>query len=167
MVSKIFYCFKSCKGQASLEAAILLPTVLTLCMLMLQPICLLYTQMVMSFAAADSLRLLAYQSSDHGIYAQDRLKEYVLHRLIAIPHVEIFHVGDDQAWEVTFQSGQNGSASIEISHKVKPLPFYKGLANVLPEYDGTYISMSESQSIDLRQPWLLGTYANWMMMWDE
>lgn len=45
-------------AQATVEAAFLLPTFLTLILLALQPVCVLYTRSIMESAAAETARLV-------------------------------------------------------------------------------------------------------------
>ena len=103
-------------GQASVEAAFLLPLVLAGMLLALQPGILLFNRAVMEAAAADACRLLETSAPESEAAAQ----EYVMRRLKVIPSVEAFHVG---TWEVeAWGSEVSETVSVRIRHAVKPLP---------------------------------------------
>lgn len=107
------------RGQATVEAAFLLPALMLLLLLLLQPGILLYDRMVMQGAAADACRLLATSAGDRA-YCED----YVRRRLGAVPQQENFHVHESGCtWNIAF-SGDETSAQVgvEISTEVKPLP---------------------------------------------
>ena len=53
-------------GQTSVEAALLVPVVLTLVALLVQPACVLYTRAVMASTAAELTRLAATSRGDEG-----------------------------------------------------------------------------------------------------
>lgn len=75
------------RGQASVEAALLLPTILLLLALLMQPACLLYTRCVMEGAAVEVARLAA--TAREGL----DVRPFALRRLAAVPEVSVFHVG--------------------------------------------------------------------------
>lgn len=167
MVSKISCCINKTSGQSSVEAALLLPTLLTVFMLMLQPCTMMYTKIVINFACSDSLRLIAFQGGSQETYGQERLNEYVLHRLKAVPHIDIFHVGKAEGWTIELSASEDGNAQIYLSHKVKPLPLFGGLAEAFGSFDGEYIEVHSDASANLRPSWLQGNYSDWIGMWDE
>lgn len=57
-------CFRSESGQATLEAAFLLPVLLVVFGVFLQPMLLLYDRCVMQTAAAETCRMLATSTQD-------------------------------------------------------------------------------------------------------
>ena len=79
------------QGQASVEAAALLPAVSLLVLLLLQPLCCAYSEMVMREAAAETARAAV------GTADEERLEEFCRRRLAAIPGIAIFSDGD---WDI-------------------------------------------------------------------
>lgn len=64
----------------------LIPAFLLLLLLMLQPVCLLYTRSVMESTAAETARLLATGDAD----GDEAYRSFALRRLAAIPDLSIF-----------------------------------------------------------------------------
>ena len=78
-------------GQASVEAALLVPVVLTLVALLVQPACVLYTRAVMASTAAELTRLAATSRGGEGdvrAYALRRLAAVLRHSRIAPVRIE-------------------------------------------------------------------------------
>ena len=86
------------EGQATVEAAVLVPTVMVVLALLLQPAMLLYTRSVMSGAAAEGARLATTATYDEVASLVD---SYVRRRLRAVPDVACFHDGGADAWDVS------------------------------------------------------------------
>ena len=76
-------------GQATVEAAMLVPVVLTLVALLVQPACALYTRSVMAATAAEVARLV---STARG--SDEDVRDYALRRLAAVPTSRFFTRGD-------------------------------------------------------------------------
>lgn len=77
-------------GQAAVECAFLIPVVLLLLMLLIQPGIILYNHTVMKAAASEGCRLLATKndaSTDQSSY-EDSIRRH----LGSIPQQENFHV---------------------------------------------------------------------------
>ena len=142
-------------GQASVEAAILLPAVMALLVLLLQPACLLYTRTVMRAAAASTVR--AAMSAPAGGGTDDAYVAYALRRLAAVPQLDIFHIGGTAGWDVELGRGQ-GSASCDISTRVRPLPLL-GMAL------GDSLELSVHVEQASRPAWLGGDYHGWTSIW--
>ena len=113
----IFSC--SDAGQATVEAAFLLPAVFVVLLLLAQPAIVLYDRMVMEGAAAQGLRMLSTRGAD----AADRGFESVIEsQLAAIPQVDIFHRGGRE-WDISLSGNEgSGEVSVTIANKVAPLP---------------------------------------------
>lgn len=139
-----------------MEAAFLLPVVLGVLALMLQPACLLFSLAVMRSAAAESARV-ATTNTDVG-----RCQEFAKRRLEGVPDVEIFHTGE---WDVTVERGDQGQASVRIQGHARPLPLIGSLARVAFPCDGEGIVLSTSVSERLRPSWVGGDYGSWVSMW--
>lgn len=152
------------RGQASVEAAFLLPTFLVLLLLALQPCCLLYTRAVMESAAAEGARLaLTSETSD-----ADVLEAYVQRRLGVVPNLAIFHEGDDLDWDIAIGRGvdSGGAVSVSIEGSVRPLP-------VLGAFVATWGTPDDAGNVKLkvevaytgRPSWLEGSYDSWVSSW--
>ena len=78
-------------GQATVEAAFLLPVLFVGLLLLMQPGILLYDRLVMQAAASEGCRLLATKTAAAGDMAES-CEAFVRHRLGAIPPVSCFVV---------------------------------------------------------------------------
>ena len=110
-------CFRGTRGQATVEAALLIPALLLGLVIAAQPGIVLFDRVVMEAAAAEGCRALETASAaDEG-----EVVEYVQRRLGAVPAVSAFHEG---LWDVEVQgAGQSGQCvSVRISHGYRPLP---------------------------------------------
>lgn len=119
-------------GQATIEAAVLLPVLFVVLGLIIQPALLLYTQCVMNAAASEGCRLVATNTNDDA-----SVRAFVERRLSAIPAIPAFHSGS--TWELEWSSASSGEATVRIVNHAEPLPLLgitAGLAGALDE-DGT------------------------------
>ena len=125
------------RGQATVEAAFLIPVLFTVLLLLVQPGMVLYDRMVMQAAASDACRLAAVKTDAVGDSSQ-AVEAFVRHRLGAIPPVPCFHVHDGGcSWEVSVQGDEHSEkVSVEVVGKVKPLPFLDVGAVLLGMTDG-------------------------------
>ena len=76
------------EGQATVEAAVLIPTVMVVLALLLQPAMLLYTRAVMSGAAAEGARLATTATYDEAVFLAG---SFVKLMLCAVPDLACFH----------------------------------------------------------------------------
>lgn len=146
-------------GQSSVEAAVLLPTLMLLLSMLIQPVCLAYTKTLMRGAAAEGVRLLGTTSSEENCRA------FVLRRLGAVPEVSLFHTGGTEDWQIEMTQSDGGSVSVGITGHARPLPFFGALARVWGESDGQGVLLKVQVSERLRPGWLEGSYADWIGMW--
>jgi hypothetical protein len=119
-------------GQALVEAAVLIPVLFMLMLLLSQPAILLYNLMVMEGAAAEGCRLLATRT-DVAAYSEEKYLGYVKRRLAAIPPVDIFHahVGEG-AWDISLEGGEDsGEVTVRIVNHARPLPLIGAGATML------------------------------------
>lgn len=138
----------------------LLPTVLALLALLVQPVCVLYTRSVMWEAAAETARAVACARS------MDACRSYALRRLDAVPEVSVFHVGGRDDWQVgVSRSGDRRMSQVEIVGHLRPLPVLGDAACAFMERDGTGVVLRVGVSEQTRPAWLEGTYGSWMQMW--
>lgn len=152
------------RAQATVEAAFLLPTFLTLLLLSLQPVCLLYTRAVMESAAAETARLM--------ITAEDELDAYeafALRRLAAVPDLSIFHEGGSSAWDIdlSLASENDGMVAVEIEGTVSPLPVLGVFVRAFGSTDENGdVVLTVAVTYEGRPDWLEGDYDTWVEVWE-
>lgn len=147
------------EGQATVEAALLIPALLLTLGLLLEPACLLYTRMVMGQAAAETARLLV-TSSD----SPETLRLFCLRRLAAVPELSLFHVGGSDDWDIEFSNDQ-GTVSVSIRGHARPLPLLGLLAGGVLGYDEEGVILSVHYEATLRPSWLGGDVHDWASIW--
>lgn len=150
-------------GQASVEAAILLPSLLFIIGLMAQPICIFYTRTVMNAAASEAARLVLTQSNH---VSKDDIEAFILRRLKAIPPLSIFHEGGDEGWEV--ELGASGKLiEITLTSKIKPLPLFGIFGAALTGATDGVGTITVHAAEPLRPGWLSGNYEDWVQQWGD
>ena len=118
-----------------MESALLLPVLLTVILVLVQPGIVLYDHIVMRDAAAQGARVLMTLSSGDDGTAED----FIRRRLGAVPQTDTFHVHrpGDCSWEITCAGGaSSGEVTVTIRNAVKPLPLIgigAGLFGVVDE----------------------------------
>lgn len=154
------------RAQSSIEAALLLPVLVVVFALLLQSGIVMYTKINMRVAAAQACRLYAVQAEGfERRHQKDRYREFVLHRLQAVPKLEIFHKGSDKDWNIRFETSQ-GSVAVSIEHEYRPLPLW-GLAASFMGYerrDGA-VTTKVKVSSPVRPAWIKGGYREWQAQW--
>lgn len=138
-------------GQSTIEAAFVLPVLMLLLLMMLQPGICLYDHIVMRSAAAEGCRLLATSSADASTN-----EDYIRRRLSAIPDIPIFH---DHSGECSYEIEMFGDETssevgVRISNRMKPLPLLDlamRLANVLD--DGGYLVIEARSDMRTQPGW--------------
>lgn len=157
---------RSESGQATVEAAFLLPILLAGMILALQPGILLFNRAVMEAAAADACRLLETLPPGSELMAQ----AYVVRRLDAVPSADSFHVG---LWDVEV-SGDEASetVSVRIRHAVKPLPL-AGVAMRIAGFSGSdgLCWQEVSRQRNARDEWVFNSRfgpspEEWILYWE-
>ena len=147
------------RGQMSVEAALLLPTVLLLVAFLVQPACVLYTRSAMASTAAELARVMATARC-----SEDEVRAFALRRLASVPKLSIFHEGGDEDWEVE-ASEDGGRAVIRIAGRVRPLPVLGVLASAFGETSGECVVLRVEATEDVRADWVGGAYEDWIGMW--
>ncbi len=158
----------SCSGQASVEAAMLIPLLLVGMLIALQPAIVLYDRLVMEAAASEGCRVIETLPSADAELARG----YIERRLAAIPAVSVFHCG---YWdiEMTGAGQQSERVSVRISHALKPLPLIgAGMGAVgLAGSDGM-LHQEVFREVRQHDDWALRSefgldFQAWVQRWDE
>lgn len=150
-------------GQATVEAAVLIPSVMLLMALLVQPICLLYTRTVMHGAAAETARAVVTARGGEDL---QECKQYALRRLAAVPEVSVFHVGGAQDWQVEVSQGDSGrTVDVAITGHARPLPLFGQVAAALTDRDVTGLVLRVEVKQRMRPSWLEGSYGDWLKIW--
>lgn len=121
------------RGQGTVEAAVAIPVLFLLLLLLLQPGIVLYDRLVMANAAAEGCRLLATATGDMG----DSCEAFIRHRLAAVPQHDCFHVHRGScSWDIELLGDESSpEVTVRIGNELRPLPLFDagsrllGLAN--------------------------------------
>ena len=110
-------------GQATVEAAFLLPVLFVGLLLLMQPGMLLYDRLVMQAAASEGCRLLATRTAAAGDMAES-CEAFIRHRLGAVPPVSCFHVHEGAcSWDIQLEGDERSDVvRVTIVNEVRPLP---------------------------------------------
>ncbi len=144
-------------GQSSVEAALLLPSLMVVVALLIQPACLLYTRCVMSSAANEAVRMLATTTN------KDEVTAFVKRRLAAVPEVSVFHSGGEDDWVVEVEQGDE--VSVAVTGHVQPLLLMGFISATLGTTDELGLAMSVTAKGKSQQAWVEGSYDDWADLW--
>lgn len=149
-------------GQMSVEAAALLPVLLSLVAFLVQPTCALYTRAVMSATASELARLAM---TSRGTAAEQRA--FALRRLAAVPDVAIFHTGGERGWDVAVEGpDEGGVVTVAIAGSVRPLPLLGALVAPLGVTEGGEVVLRVETTARMRADWIGGDYGEWVEVWE-
>jgi len=137
----------------------MLPLLMLLMALLVQPVCVLYTCMVMRHAAAATARV-ATTSAD-----ADATRRYALRRLAAVPEASVFHVGGTSDWDVQVDRSSAGDVSVEIAGHVRPLPLLGVVVGALGRQDSQGVLLSVRVVENTRPSWYEGVSG--LVEWDS
>ena len=154
------FCCSDKRGQASVEAAALLPILCIMAAILLQPICVLYTRMVMASAASETVRVVLTGQS----LSEADVVNYCKRRLAAVPEIPIFHSGGSEDWQVTFSDGDE--IAVHVKGHVKAIPFMSWLLSAFSASDSEGIVLEARAQAKLRPQWLEGSYESWQGIWN-
>lgn len=159
---------EDCRGQGTVEAAVVIPVLFLLLLLLLQPGIVLYDYIVMRGAAAEACRLVAVSGAD----AMDGCQDFIRNRLSAIPQHRLFHIHEGGcSWSIDIAgSEQSASAIVTIRNLIEPLPLCGGALALLGVTDGEGRLILEAEEWAPTQPeWLSasvpGGPASWVEEW--
>lgn len=144
----------------------LLPTLMLLLAMLVQPACLLYTRCVMQASASEACRLMA-TSSYRAAGSRAAYESYVLRRLAAVPDLPLFHLGGEQGWQIELEgSSSSGTASARIRSSARPLPLLGAAAALMGQGDGAGNVVLEVEVSEVTRPeWVEGGYGEWSSVW--
>ena len=120
------------RGQGTVEAALAIPILFVLMLLLLQPGIIMYDRLVMGNAAAEGCRLLATSTDALG-FMDGSCEAFVRHRLASVPQHDCFHVHDGEcSWDIRLSGNESsGVVSVSISNELKPLPLFDAGSTLL------------------------------------
>lgn len=120
------------RGQGSVEAAVVIPVVFLLLLLLLQPGIVLYDRIVMAGAAAEGCRLLSTATDSFGSMSGS-CEAFIRHRLAAVPGHSCFHVHEgDCSWRIAMEGSESSqTVTVRIGNELKPLPLLDAGAHLL------------------------------------
>lgn len=159
-------------GQSTVEAALVIPILFIMALLLLQPAIMLYDRIVMSEAAAEGCRLLATKTDELGSM-DGSCEAFIRHRLAAIPPQDCFHVHDGGCtWGIVSEGDESAqTVTVTISNEIRPLPLFDGAATLLGMTNGAgHVAITVSKSAPVQPAWVASTSAginpqNWIGAW--
>lgn len=124
-------------GQATVEAAFLLPVLFVGLLLLMQPGMLLYDRLVMQAAASEGCRLLATKTAAAGDMAES-CEAFIRHRLGAVPSVSCFHVHEGAcSWDIRLEGDERSDVvRVTIVNEARPLPLIDAAGTLLGIVNG-------------------------------
>lgn len=150
----------STDGQATVEAAVLLPSLMLLFALLLQPVCLSYTRAIMRDAAGECARAAA---TAYGGDVTD-CEAFARRRLRAVPEVPLFHVGGEADWDIQINR-TSSHVDVSIVGHARPLPLMGAMAALVLGSDASGVVLRVSLAQDTRASWVGGDYGSWQKVW--
>ena len=162
------------RGQGSVEAAVVIPVMFLLLLLLLQPGIVLYDRLVMGNAAAEACRVLATGTDAFGSMARS-CEAFVRHRLAAIPQHDCFHVhGSDCSWDIRLSGGElSGTVTVTIGNELRPLPLFDAAAKLAGVTNARgNLEIRESVTMPTQPPWVASSElgmapSSWVGGWLE
>lgn len=120
------------EGQAVVEGAFLIPVLLLVFMLLIQPSIILYDRIVMQAAASEGCRVLV-SSDGLSNSAGSSTESFVRNRLSAIPQQDNFHLHQGAcSWDIRLSGSESSeTVSVSITNQLKLLPFFDVCAAAL------------------------------------
>ncbi len=165
---------RSHNGQATVEAAFLIPMLFIGMLLLVQPGILLYDRIVMGAAASEACRLLATKTDVAGDMTKST-ETFVRHRLAAIPQVDCFHVHTGKcSWDIKLEGDESSQTTrVTIRTEVRPLPLLDMGSTLLGIVNGAgNFEVEVSAAQDTQPAWVDSVEAgrdpsNWVGAWSE
>ncbi|MEG1513010.1 MAG: TadE/TadG family type IV pilus assembly protein [Raoultibacter sp.] len=158
------------RGQATVEAAFLIPLIFLALLLLLQPGIMLYTRMVMEGAAAEGCRLLVTKVAGAG---DEAYKACILRRLGAVPQQDNFHVHSGGCtWDIQLEGDESSTrVCVTIENQAKPLPLIDAASTLLGMVNSSgNFSQTVSVSAQTQPDWVANNQLGldpqaWVQRW--
>ena len=162
------------RGQGKVEAAVVIPVLFLLILLLLQPGIVLYDRLIMRSAAAEACRVLATGTDAYGDM-QASCEAFVRHRLSAVPQHDCFHVhGGQCSWDIELLGGESSDAvTVRIGNELRPLPLFDAAATLLGMTNGSgNLEIEEKVTMSAQPAWVAGSTAGlapaeWIGAWSS
>lgn len=162
------------RGQGTVEAAVAIPVLFLLMLLLLQPGIVMYDRLVMGNAAAEGCRLLATATSSLGSM-EGSCEAFIRHRLASIPQHKCFHVHEGEcSWVIEMKGDESSEmVTVRIANELKPLPLFDAGATLLGLTNARgNLVIEESVSMPTQPSWVAaspeGTDPNsWVGAWQS
>lgn len=166
--------WKDVRGQGTVEAAVVIPVLFVLMLLLLQPGIVLYDRLIMRSAAAETCRLLATGTDAYGD-SQGAFEAFARHRLAAVPQHDCFHVhGGGCTWSIEMSGGETSEyATVTIRNELRPLPLFDAAAALLGMTNSSgNLVIEEQVTMASQPPWVSGAEGglspqDWIGAWDS
>lgn len=147
------------KGQGTVEAAVVIPVLFLLVLMLIQPGIILYDHVVMGNAAAEACRLIATKTDALG--SMDASCEaFVRHRLAAIPQQDCFHVHEGRcSYDISFDGGESSeNVTVRIRNELRPLPLFDAGAKLLGMTNSSgNLVIEKSATMSTQPSWVAGS----------
>lgn len=143
------------RGQGTVEAAVVIPVLFLLLLLLLQPGIVLYDRLVMGNAAAEACRLLATGTDSFGSMKRS-CEAFVRHRLAAVPPHQCFHVHEGScSWDIKFSGNESSpQVTVSIANELRPLPLFDAGAKLLGLANASgNLEIEESVTLPTQPAW--------------
>ena len=157
------------RGQGTVEAAVAIPVLFLLLLLLLQPGIILYDRLVMANAAAEGCRLLATATGDMG----GSCEAFVRHRLAAVPQHDCFHVHQGNcSWDIELSGDESSQeVTVSIGNELKPLPLFDAGSKLLGLTNSSgNLEIQESVTMRTQPDWVVSSElglspSSWIGAW--
>lgn len=162
--SKIWLYTDEEDGQTTLEAAYLLPVLMLLFGMLLQPVCIAYTRQIMQHVAQEAAHVVAIQDST---MSPSDIEKFIRSHLEAVPKISLFRASEKD-WQIHItQKDGVAPAKVEIKAFVRPVPFLGVFAGFAGKKEGENICLEVRANEQLRADWVQGNYGEWMKIWNH
>lgn len=168
----MFSLLRGRKGQGTVEAAVVIPVLFLLILMLIQPGILLYDHVVMGNAAAEACRLIATKTDALG--SMDASCEaFVRHRLASIPQQDCFHVhGGGCSYDISFEGDESSeNVTVRIRNELRPLPLFDAGAKLLGMTNSSgNLVIEKSVTMPTQPSWAAGSVeglapGSWVGAW--
>lgn len=143
------------RGQGTVEAAVVIPVLFLLLLMLLQPGIVLYDRLVMGNAAAEACRVLATGTDSFGSMSRS-CEAFVRHRLAAVPGHSCFHVHEGGcSWDIQLIGSESSSTvTVRIGNDLRPLPLFDAAAKLAGMADARgNVHIEESVTLPTQPSW--------------